>query len=61
MTCSCAECFTCAGTGVIWFAVTGKCLGKSRCDDLDEMEMCPDCNGDGVEVFCEDCANIDGC
>jgi len=31
-------------------------MGKYKCDDLDEMDTCPDCGGDGLSFCCYECA-----
>jgi len=55
MTCKCIPCAECDGTGVIWYSFSGKYLGNHRCDDLDEMDVCPDCDGSGVAEICDEC------
>ena len=32
-----------------------KYLGSKRCDDLDEMDMCGECDGSGLEEICDEC------
>lgn len=58
MACTCVTCAECGGTGNVWFAFGGKeYLGKSRTDDLDEMETCERCGGSGYEDdICDECA-----
>lgn len=45
----------CKGTGNIWRAFDGSYLGHCRCDDLDEMDECPQCYGDGITWLCDEC------
>ena len=54
MTCKCERCDTCGGTGHIWRHMDGD-ISPTRCDDLDELVTCPDCNGRGIDE-CEECA-----
>ena len=30
-------------------------MGKFRCDDLDEMDTCPECDGEGITWCCDEC------
>lgn len=55
MTCKCVSCGECGGSGSIWRSYFGKYLGKHRCDDLDEMDCCPECGGDGIIALCGEC------
>lgn len=55
MPCECVRCKECEGTGNIWISFSGKYLGHNRCDDLDEMDTCPECDGDGLSELCDDC------
>ena len=55
MPCTCEICKECAGNGDIWFSIGGKYLGKNRCDDLDRIDVCPYCHGDGVSEVCDEC------
>lgn len=54
--CTCASCGSCGGTGNVWFTFDGKYLGNHRCDDLDELQRCDDCEGSGLSDVCELCA-----
>ena len=56
MSCECVTCPECDGFGSIWISFSGKYMGKYRCDDLDEMDTCPDCGGDGLSFCCYECA-----
>jgi hypothetical protein len=55
MPCQCAKCLVCKGSGVVWFAVGGRYLGPNRCDDLDEMDGCDECQGSGITETCDSC------
>lgn len=55
MTCKCVQCQECEGTGSVWFSFGGKYLGSHRCDDLDELEDCEYCGGDGIVELCDEC------
>lgn len=55
MNCKCIKCKTCNGTGYVWFTHDGRYLGRGRCDDMDELEHCDDCEGTGNESECDDC------
>lgn len=55
MACSCELCSECGGSGDVYVAFGGQYLGKHRSDDLDELETCPLCGGDGLEYECQDC------
>lgn len=55
MACSCIPCDECKGTGSIWFSISGEYLGHHRCDDLDQMDICPDCDGEGIVSLCDEC------
>ena len=53
--CKCVICKTCHGTGQVWIAFDKTYLGKNRLDDQDELEMCEDCEGTGLEDICDEC------
>lgn len=55
--CSCVLCPECKGAGIVWFSFTGRYLGSSRCDDLDDMETCEECRGEGLhpDHICDYC------
>lgn len=55
MTCKCISCLECNGDGYIWVSFSGEYLGKHRCDDLDEMDVCLDCGGNGTTELCYEC------
>lgn len=55
MTCKCVSCDECDGSGSIWISSSGKYMGKYKCDDFDEMDICPDCDGDGLAELCDEC------
>ena len=57
MACTCTKCPDCNGTGNIWVSFSGKYLGTNRCDDLDEMESCPTCGGEGITDYCQECCD----
>jgi hypothetical protein len=48
-------CPECGGLGNVWWSFSGKYLGQSRCDDLDELEMCEECHGSGLLNMCDNC------
>ena len=53
--CKCVSCRECNGTGHIFVSFSGKYRGAFKCDDLDSMEKCEDCNGSGLSEMCDDC------
>lgn len=54
--CRCVRCPECRGSGHVWFAFGGReYLGAGRCDDLDEMEGCDECQGSGITEMCDKC------
>jgi len=53
--CTCQKCPECGGTGNIWISFSGKYLGRYRGDDLDELDICPECEGSGIISMCENC------
>ncbi len=54
--CTCTKCGECGGTGEVWVSfIDGEYRGRFRCDDLDELDICPDCDGDGITEMCEGC------
>ena len=55
MPCKCKLCDECEGTGYISIAFDGTYLGKQRCDDFDEMDTCPICDGEGITYMCDEC------
>ena len=55
MTCRCVRCGGCEGSGYIWVDMRGRYIGAHRTDDLDDMELCPDCQGSGISEECEVC------
>jgi hypothetical protein len=58
--CECVSCSECDGSGNVWFAFGGKkYLGRSRWDDLDEMETCDTCGGSGIMETCDRCSELD--
>ena len=59
MSCKCVSCDECGGLGSIWISFSGKYMGKHRCDDLDEMDTCPDCGGYGFAEVCDECLEAD--
>jgi hypothetical protein len=57
--CTCVSCGECGGSGSVWFAFGGReYLGNSRCDDLDEMHTCEECNGSGITEMCDYCQDM---
>ena len=53
--CTCKRCPECGGTGDVWISISGKYLGRFHCDDLDELDTCPDCEGSGIIEMCDSC------
>jgi hypothetical protein len=53
--CSCVSCPECNGTGTVWFSFNGDYLGYSRCDDMDDMQTCMECEGSGIADVCDCC------
>jgi len=53
--CECITCHECDGSGSIWISYSGKYMGKHRCDDLDEMDTCGECGGEGITSMCLKC------
>ena len=53
--CTCAKCPECGGTGDVWISFSGEYLGRFRCDDLDELDVCPLCDGSGILDMCDAC------
>lgn len=56
MACECQVCPECGGSGDIWISFDGEYMGRFRCDDLDELDVCPYCDGLGVWYQCDECA-----
>jgi len=54
MACECVRCPEC-DAGSIWISFSGKYMGKYRCDDFDEMDTCPECDGKGIIEICDEC------
>lgn len=60
--CTCVSCGECRGSGTVWFSFGspryggGIYLGSGRCDDMDEMETCSECQGSGISQECDNCA-----
>jgi len=55
MKCTCISCPECNGTGTVWFAFDGEYLGSSRCDDIDDLRTCAECEGSGITEMCDYC------
>ena len=55
MACKCITCSECDGFGNIWFSFSGKYLGKFKCSDMDEMDTCMECDGEGLAELCDEC------
>jgi hypothetical protein len=53
--CECVKCKECGGTGYVWYSFSGKYMGNHRCDDLDQMECCDECGGEGTTDLCDEC------
>jgi hypothetical protein len=62
--CECVSCGDCGGSGRVWYSFPGpdrggQYLGNNRCDDLDEMDTCPTCDGRGITDVCDHCQEAD--
>jgi len=55
MNCKCVRCLDCGGSGSVWCSFTGEYLGNHRSDDMDTLETCLECNGQGITEMCDDC------
>jgi hypothetical protein len=55
MACKCVSCRECHGSGHVWVTMGGQYLGSARSSDMDDMETCPECRGDGIEEVCDEC------
>ena len=55
MACECISCPECRGSGNVWHSYSGEYLGSGRCDDLDKMESCYECDGTGIIELCAEC------
>ena len=55
MSCQCVSCPECNGTGQVFYSFSGKYRGPFICDDLDSMESCHECGGQGVSEICPEC------
>lgn len=53
--CSCVSCDACQGSGHVWFDFRGQYLGNRRTDDLDQLELCEECGGNGLSEVCGEC------
>jgi len=55
MNCECLICDYCHGSGMVWVSKIGEYLGNHPCDDTDELETCPFCDGTGITAVCYEC------
>jgi hypothetical protein len=55
--CTCYPCPECRGHGTVWYAFDGSYLGDHRCDDLDDLRHCDNCDGGVIEI-CDRCAEL---
>jgi RecJ-like exonuclease len=53
--CNCVICHACDGLGTVWFDLRGRYLGRHHVDDLDELELCEQCDGFGIIEVCAHC------
>jgi len=53
--CGCIPCSECEGSGTVWISFSGEYLGNNKCDDLDDLETCPACEGTGLSQICDSC------
>lgn len=51
--CTYSPCPECGGTGGVWISFNGEHIGRYRIDDLDELDVCPECNGSGIFQECD--------
>lgn len=58
MSCECVHCDYCGGTGHIWMDGCGH-ISRFRCDDLGDLEECPDCDGRGIIEKCMECCDAE--
>ena len=59
MPCQCVRCIDCGGSGVVWYSFAGEYLGNTRCDDLDDYDMCPECGGSRISELCDECRELE--
>ena len=55
MACKCVRCEECNGSGDVWYSFDGEYRGRYHSDDLDELGVCLDCDGEGVIEMCDEC------
>lgn len=57
--CTCKSCPECHGTGNVFWSFGGRYLGNHRCDDLDRVEKCTECDGGGIIEVCDFCRRME--
>lgn len=55
MTCTCKKCEACNGTGFVWVHDDEIVLRAAPLDDTDDLEVCEECGGTGIEAMCDEC------
>ena len=55
MACECVNCDECDGFGQVWISWSGKYIGKYKQSDCEDLDSCPDCDGDGRTFICHEC------
>jgi ssDNA-binding Zn-finger/Zn-ribbon topoisomerase 1 len=59
MTCTCTPCDECNGSGVVYISADGRYLGRNRCDDMDDMQSCYQCDRTGIDMMCDECIALE--
>lgn len=55
MACKCVWCTECDGSGDVWVSPFGHYRGRHKADDLDHLEICGCCDGEGISEVCDEC------
>lgn len=59
MTCNCAPCSFCDGSGRLWYSCDGEYVGIHSSDDMGHYEPCEECGGTGIGYLCDECRQIE--